>query len=281
MDATASVLTEAVPRVPAGARVLAALKTAAWRWGSVAAFLVLWEAGSRLGLLNEVFFPPFTRVVKTAIRLFGDGVLGGHVRASLMRAVPGFLIAAVLGAPLGLVLGSFFARTRTFLELPLEIMAQINPFLLFHILILFMGVGESPKITIIVWTCLWPVTFSAMHGASGVNPAVVKAGRAFGLGRWELTRRIVAPASAPFIFSGLRMSLGYSMFMLIAAEMMGASSGLGWMVMATQMNFQLDRMYAAVLVIAVLGLLMDAVLRATAGRRLDRALEGRLVGDGS
>jgi NitT/TauT family transport system permease protein len=179
------------------------------------------------------------------------------------------------------LLGGFFARTRTFLELPLEIMAQINPFLLFHVLILFMGVGESPKIAIIVWACLWPVVFSAMHGAASVSPAVIKAGRAFGLGRLGLLTRIVAPSAAPFIFSGLTMALGYSMFMLIAAEMMGASSGLGWLVMAAQMNFQLDRMYAAVLVIAVLGLLMDAILRAAGGAWLKKSLRGKLVGDGS
>jgi NitT/TauT family transport system permease protein len=240
---------------------------------SIIIFLLAWEVLSRLKIINPIFFPPFTVVLGTVVDLFKTGIMGVQVRVSLMRAIAGFILASMVGVPLGLVLGSFFPRVKTVLEIPLEVFSQINPFLLFHILIFFMGIGESPKIAIIFWTCLYPITFSTMHGASVVNTTLIKAGRAFGLDRKRLLFKIVIPASMPLIFSGLRLSLGYSMFMLIAAEMMGASSGLGWLVLTSQENFQLNRMYATVMVIALLGLLLDAVIWTIGRRYLSVSLE--------
>ncbi|MDR2386755.1 MAG: ABC transporter permease [Deltaproteobacteria bacterium] len=241
---------------------------------SILAFLLLWESLSRLNIINQVFFPPFTRVLETTAHLFELGIMGEHLRVSLGRAIPGFLLATLVGIPLGLILGSFFSKLKIILEIPLEVLSQINPFLLFHILIFFMGIGESPKITIIFWTCLWPITFNTIQGASTVNPFLIKAGRAFGLDKKKLLLKIVIPATMPYIFSGLRLSLGYSMFMLIAAEMMGASKGLGWLVLASQENFQLNQMYAAVLVIAFIGLILDAIIFALGHRYLTISLEG-------
>ncbi|MDR3134896.1 MAG: ABC transporter permease [Deltaproteobacteria bacterium] len=233
-----------------------------------------WELASRLKLINPVFFPPFTVILGTVVTLFEDGVMGEHVRISLMRALPGFFLAALVGIPLGLVLGTFFNRVKSILEIPLEVLSQINPFLLFHVLILFMGIGESPKIAIIFWTCLWPITFSVTHGSSNVNATLVKAGRAFGLDRRGLLLKVVIPATMPHIFTGLRLSLGYSMFMLVAAEMMGASSGLGWLVLTSQEIFNLKHMYAAVIVIALLGLFLDALIYSIGHRYLTISLEG-------
>jgi NitT/TauT family transport system permease protein len=139
-----------------------------------------------------------------------------------------------------------------------------------------MGIGEAPKITIVFWTCLWPVAFSSMNGASQVNPLLIKAGRAFGLGRIGLFRRIILPGASPFICSGLELGLGYSMFMLVAAEMMGASSGLGYLTLNSQETFQLKKMYAAVLVIAFLGLALHWLFCLFKGRVLPAWHEGRL-----
>jgi NitT/TauT family transport system permease protein len=140
------------------------------------------------------------------------------------------------------------------------LLSQLNPFLLFHIIILFMGIGEAPKVTIVVWTCLWPIFFSTFSGVKSVNPALIKSGCAFGLTKFQLLTKIYFPASLSYIFAGLRLALGYSLFMLVAAEMMGASSGLGFLILDSQENFQLHRMYCAVLFIAVLGLALDGLL---------------------
>ncbi|MDR1577740.1 MAG: ABC transporter permease [Deltaproteobacteria bacterium] len=227
---------------------------------AILVFLGLWEALSRFQIIDPLFFPPFSHVLETIFHLFKIGVLTPQITASLQRAIPGFLLALVVGAPLGLLLGGWLKNINGFLELPLEVFSQLNPFLLFHIIILFMGIGEAPKITIVTWTCLWPIVFSSINGAANVNPSLIKSGRTFGLCRLALIRKIVWPAAAPLVFAGARLSLGYSLFMLIAAEMMGASSGLGFMVTRTQEAFQLDRLFAAVTVIAFLGLFLDAIL---------------------
>ncbi|MDR1039970.1 MAG: ABC transporter permease [Deltaproteobacteria bacterium] len=245
-----------------------------WRkYACIAVFLGGWEFLSRTGLINPVFFPPFSVVMETVWRMTVQGTMVTHVKVSLTRALSGFAIAAALGVPAGLALGTRFSGLRRTLDIPFEVLSQINPFLLFHVLILFMGIDEAPKITIVFWTCLWPILFSTMNAASGVNPQLVKAGRAFGLGRLGLVVKVVAPASSPLILSGLRLALGYSMFMLVAAEMMGASRGLGWLTLTSQETFQLNRMYAAVLVIAFLGLALDGAFRLVGRRLLDASRE--------
>ncbi|MDR1312977.1 MAG: ABC transporter permease [Deltaproteobacteria bacterium] len=236
------------------------------KYASVFVFLAAWELLSRTGLINPVFFPPFSVVMETVWRMTVQGVMPLHVKASLMRALPGFVLAALAGVPLGFALGAWHARFRRSLDIPFEVLSQVNPFLMFHVLILFMGIDEAPKVAIVFWTCLWPILFSTMNGALSVNPALLKAGRAFGLGRAGLFLKVAAPASAPLVVSGLRLALGYSMFMLVAAEMMGASRGLGWLALDSQHTFQLNRMYASVVVIAFLGLALDGAFR-LAGRR--------------
>ncbi|MDR1873008.1 MAG: ABC transporter permease [Deltaproteobacteria bacterium] len=227
---------------------------------SLAIFLALWEGLSRFRILDPLFFPPFSAVIESIVHMFKIGTLWPHIELSLFRALLGFFLATVIGAPLGLILGGRFKSQNDVVELPLEILSQINPFLLFHLIILFMGLGESPKVAIVAWTCLWPTLFSAFNGAANVNSSLIKSGRAFGLSTSQLIRKIIWPAAAPTVFTGLRLSLGYSLFMLIAAEMMGASGGLGFLVLRSQEAFQLDRMYAAVVVIAFLGLILDGLL---------------------
>jgi NitT/TauT family transport system permease protein len=248
-----------------------------WRkYACIALFLAAWETLTRTRVLNPVFFPPFTTVMETVWRMTLQGVMIEHVRVSLTRALSGFAVAAAVGVPLGLVLGSWFRGLQKALDIPLEVLSQINPFLLFHILILFLGIDEAPKIAIVAWTCLWPILFSSMNGASNVNPVLIKAGRAFGLGRAGLLWRVVAPASSPLVFSGLRLSLGYSMFMLVAAEMMGASRGLGWLTLNSQETFQINRMFASVVVIAFLGLAMDGAVWLAGSRFLHLSREGHM-----
>jgi NitT/TauT family transport system permease protein len=243
------------------------------RYMSIPGFLILWETLSRLGVLNPLFFPPATEILETAGRMFASGEMWEHVRISLMRSMAGLLAAVLVGVPLAFLVGVARPGLFDFIEIPLDVLSQLNPFLLFHIVILFMGIGEAPKITIVVWTCLWPIFFSTLSGVRQVNPVLVKSGRAFGLSKAGLSLKIYLPASLGFIFSGLRMAVGYSLFMLIAAEMMGASSGLGWLVLDTQETFQLKKMYSAVLVIAAVGLILDFTVRA-AGNRLAGLPEG-------
>jgi NitT/TauT family transport system permease protein len=230
------------------------------KYACIFIFLFLWEFLSRVKIINPVFFPPVSVILLSIWKMTLTGEMLLHVKASLLRAIPGFLLASILGVPLGLVLGTWFKPINRYFDIPLEVFSQLNPFLLFHILILFMGIGEAPKVSIVVWTCLWPIVFSSMNGASSVSLTLIKAGRAFGLSNFGLFLKIILPGAAPLIFAGLELGLSYSMFMLIAAEMMGASSGLGFLTLNSQETFQLVKMYSAVVVIAFLGLALNYLL---------------------
>ncbi len=227
---------------------------------AVCLFLVAWEAGARLGLVNNMFIPPLSGILATIWELLLAGSLLPHIAISLERSLGGFALAAAIAIPLGLVMGGWFPKLELVLEPLFALAAQANPFILFHVIILFLGIGEATKLTIIAWICLWPVLFNTMNGVRQVEPALLKAALSFGLKRRQIFFRVVLPAAAPAIFTGLRLSAGYSFFLLIAAEMMGASSGLGWFILYSQENFNIHWIFAGAVVIALLGLAIDTVL---------------------
>ncbi|GLI39448.1 ABC transporter permease [Geobacter hydrogenophilus] len=227
----------------------------------LAVFLALWELLPRAGAIDPVFLPPLSTVVETVVGLWHGGDLQTHALVSLRRALVGFLAAVALGLPLGLVVGGWFPRLQTALEPLMELFAQANPVVLFHIIILFLGIGEGAKTFIIGWLCLWPVTFSAINGVRGADPLILKAARSLGVGRLRLFVSVVIPLAAPSIFAGLRLSAGYAFIMLIAAEMMGASSGLGWLVIQAQESYHVARIFAGAAVITVMALAVDGILK--------------------
>jgi NitT/TauT family transport system permease protein len=223
-------------------------------------FFALWEISSRFYLVNPAFVPPFSRVVVNAFRMLTQGRMAGHIGVSLLRAFAGLVIAIALGVPLGFVLASGYGRLRLALGTLTDLLAQVSPFLLFHILILFLGIGEPVKVTILAWACIWPIAFNTAAGVENIDRLIIKAGRGFGSGRRELFCKVILAAASPKIFTGIRISAGYSLFMLIAAEMMGGRSGLGWLVLNYQVNFQLENIFSIALVIAVIGIITDGIM---------------------
>lgn len=227
----------------------------------IALFLIAWEVLPRLEIVPSVFIPPLSRVIAAIIELWSSGELAQNTLISLQRALGGYIAAVVLGLPLGLLVGGWFPRVQTALEPLMGLFAQANPLVLFHILILFLGIGELAKTFIIGWLCLWPITFSAIHGIQSVDPLLLKEARSFGIRRFRLFVSVVLPSAAPAIFAGLRLAAGYAFIMLVAAEMMGASSGLGWLVLSAQENYQVTHIFAGAAVITALALVVDGILK--------------------
>jgi NitT/TauT family transport system permease protein len=224
------------------------------------AVLALWELLPRLGWIDPVFIPPPSRVVEALVHLWSLGVLGEHTRLSLGRALGGFGVAVVIGPLLGLALGGWFPRLRQALEPLMEFFSQANPVVLFHVVLLFLGIGESAKVFLIAWLCIWPIAFASIAGVTSVDPELLRAARAFCLSRPALFVRVVVPAALPSIFTALRLAAGQSFIMLIAAEMMGASSGLGWLVVQSQESYHAPRIFAAAALISGLALVTDRIL---------------------
>jgi NitT/TauT family transport system permease protein len=193
--------------------------------------------------------------------LYQNGELLKHSLVSLERAFSGLLAAILIGLPLGLLLGGWFPRIHLALEPLMDLFAQANPVILAHIIIFFLGVGQSAKVFIIAWLCVWPIIFSTINGIQTVDPMLLKAAASLGLGRWRLFILVVLPSAAPAMFTGLRLAAGYAFIMLIAAEMMGASSGLGWLVIQYQESYHVTRIFAGATVITFLAVTTDCLLR--------------------
>ena len=223
--------------------------------------LAAWELLPRLGVVNPQFVPPLSAIVGAIVELFQTGELVKNSLVSLERAFGGLLVAVAVGFPLGLLLGGWFPRIQLAVEPLMELFAQANPVILAHIIIFFLGIGQAAKIFIIAWLCVWPIIFSTITGIHTVDPLLLKAAASLGLGRWRLFIWVVLPSAAPFMFTGLRLAAGYAFIMLIAAEMMGASSGLGWLVNKYQESYHVTRIFAGATVITFLAVSTDCLLR--------------------
>ncbi|MCW2277702.1 ABC transporter permease [Heliophilum fasciatum] len=223
-------------------------------------FLALWELAPTLGWIDPLFVPPLSAVLAAFNDPAVSAGLWKHTQISLVRALGGYLLALALAIPLGFLLGGWFKKLNKAFDSIVNVCAQTNPFIFYHIVMLFLGIDESSKVVMIAWTCTWPILFNTIAGIQHTDPLLIKSARSFGVGRWRLFSQVVLPAAAPAIFTGMRLSAGYAFLMLVAAEMMGADSGLGWLLRSYQENYYITRIFAAALLIALLGLTVDAVI---------------------
>ena len=258
--------------VPPGAAILrrgvAAARAGGRRYGLLAGFLVLWQVGATLGWINPTVFPPLDKILAAT----WDGLVGGalldDIAISLQRSGLAFAAAVGLGIPLGLFMGQIRAVERA-LDPILQVFRQTSALALYPVFILLLGLGEASKVFVIFWATLFPILLATIGGVKEVDRKLIEMASTFGAGRATIFRRVVLPASVPSIFVGLRLSATTALLLLIAAEMIGANKGLGFQVMNAQYNFQIPQMFAAILLLAALGLTANALL-VTLQRRLCR-----------
>jgi NitT/TauT family transport system permease protein len=227
---------------------------------AVALLFGLWELAPRFGWMDKQFFPPPSEIIRTAVPLIVSGELFLHIAASLARTLTGFVVAIAVAIPLGLVLAGRFPRIANNLRGLLSILGQINAFSLFPLFVLFFGIGEVAKFGILFWSCLWPVLACTITGVRKVDPIIIKGARALGCDQITLLRDVMLPAALPAIFSGARVGATVGFLMLAAAEMIGAQTGLGWLIHNASMNYFIPRLYVAAVTIATLGIGIEVAL---------------------
>jgi NitT/TauT family transport system permease protein len=225
------------------------------------ALLSAWEAAPRLGLIDAVFLPPFSEVIAAGWQLAQNGELYDDVSASLLRALSGFLISVVLIVPLGLAVG-WYAWLGNLLNQFIEICRNTAPLALLPVFILLLGIGELSKITMVVYSCAWPLLLNTIAAVKQVDPLLIKSARTMGASPQQLFRKVILPASLPTIFVGIRLASASAMLVLVASEMVGAKAGLGYLIINSQYSFLIPQMYFGILGITVIGLAFNAVLEA-------------------
>jgi NitT/TauT family transport system permease protein len=245
-----------------------ALATFGKRVVAIVAFVALWEVAPRVGLVDRTFLVPFSEAVKALIELAKNGQLWDNTQASLVRSLAGFGIAIGAGVPLGLLIG-WYRPVADVLGPLLELFRNTAALALLPVFILLLGIGETSKIAIVVYACTWPILLNTVSAVRGVDPVLVKSARSMALPAPRLFAKVILPASVPTIFTGIRLAGSGSILVLIAAEMVGAKAGLGYLVNVSQQNFAIPQMYAAIIAISVIGLVFNQLLVALE-RRLTR-----------
>jgi NitT/TauT family transport system permease protein len=225
------------------------------------ALLAAWEATARSGVVDAAFLPPFSEVVAAGWRLAQSGELYDDVAASLLRALSGFLIAVVFVVPLGLAVG-WYARLGELLNQIIEICRNTAPLALLPVFILLLGIGELSKVTMVVYSCAWPLLLNTIAAVKQVDPLLIKSARTMGATPQQLFRKVILPASLPTIFVGIRLASAAAMLVLVASEMVGAKAGLGYLIIYSQYSFLIPQMYFGILAITVIGLTFNAILEA-------------------
>ncbi len=257
------------PAAPEPERRGRRLQTLAWRLLRptvvVAAFLGVWEVAPRIGLVDKVFLPPFSEVVSAWFTLLGNGQLAEHVSASLSRALIGLAIAIVVSIPLGVAI-AWYRPVAEFLNPILELFRNTAALALLPVFILILGIGETSKVALVIYAASFPILLNTISGVRTVDPLLIKSARSLGLSPVRLFQKVILPAAVPTIFTGLRMAAASSILVLIAAEMVGAKAGLGYLITASQLNFQIPNMYAGIVTIALVGVIFNGIVVAIEGR---------------
>ena len=221
--------------------------------------LVFWEVAPRVGLVDFTFFPPFSKVVEGWWGLVISGDLYAHFQASILRSLIGFGLAILVGIPLGLIIG-WYPLANELLNPVLELFRNTAALAILPVFILLLGIGETSKISIVLFACVFPILLNTINAVRNVDPLFIKSAKSMGLSSAKLFYKVILPASIPTIFTGIRMAGSASILVLIAAEMVGAKEGLGYLISYTQMNFQIPQMYAGIITISVLGLILNYIL---------------------
>jgi NitT/TauT family transport system permease protein len=241
----------------AGARVT----RIGWKSLAILAFLALWELGPLYfsSPSGRVFLPPLHEVLQAVGRLVEKGQLQNHLAASLARSASGFGIAVVSAVSLGLLI-AWYRSLSDFLNPLLELFRNTAALALLPVFTLLLGIGEESKITIVAYAAFFPVLLNTIAGVRTVDPLLVRAAKSLGLNNFRLFQKVILPSAVPTIFTGIRMAGTASILVLIAAEMVGAKAGLGYLIVNSQMSFLIPDMYAGILTVSLLGLSVNFLL---------------------
>jgi ABC-type nitrate/sulfonate/bicarbonate transport system permease component len=254
--------------------VNARLRSFARRWLVFIVFLLLWQWITTSA--DNPYFPPPTQILDAAgqawfsgpaNRLFVTDAVTGDLLPSLGRLLAGWLIAVVVGVPIGLALGRspivtdyvstmfFFARS-------------VPATLLVPVFLVMFGIGPRMEIVTILWGTIWPILLNTIDGARSVDEVKVETSRAFRIRRPHWILGVVLPAALPKVFAGMRLALSIAIILMVVSELMGSASGIGYRLINAQGGFQLPEMWAWIVLVSVLGYVSNLLLSSVENRAL-------------
>ena len=234
----------------------------------VVALAVVWEIAPRAGWVDPNFVSPLSEVLRAWYELLSSGELWAHLGASLFRSAAGFALALVLAVPLGAAI-AWYRPVRELVSPVLELFRNTAALALLPVFVLILGIGETSKVAIVLFACFFPILLNTISGVATVDQQLLRSAQVLDLSAVTTFRKVVFPAALPTIFTGIRIAGAAAVLVLIAAEMIGATAGLGYLINYSQYNFLIPQMYAAILTTTGVGLAINYGLVALE-RRLSR-----------
>jgi ABC-type nitrate/sulfonate/bicarbonate transport system permease component len=245
--------------------------------------LVAWQIMAVAYDLQQILPPPLT-VLLTIYHtltltyqqrwLYGPNIYE-HLAASLVRAITGFTVASALAIPLGLLVGRFRA-VREFVDPVIRSLYPVPGIAWIPLAILWFGLGNTAVIFVVVISEFFPLYFNTEAGARNINPILVDAGRCFGAKRLTLLRRVILPASIPYIITGMRIALGGAWRMIVAGEMLASETGIGSVLMESRFQFRANDLLMAMVLISIVGYATERLIVGTLERKTTEKWEVKL-----
>lgn len=227
---------------------------------SIFLLFALWEIIVGLGWVNSTFLLAPSAIVAATIDLLGSGELLSHTAVTLARMFAGFFIGTILGLVLGLAMG-WSKEIRAFFDPIVSIIYPLPKIALLPLIMLVIGVGEAPIIFVIVLGAFFPVLVSSMAGVLSIDKIYFDVAQNYGASRWKTFTRVMLPGSLPMAFAGIRIALGISLLLAVVVELAISSNGLGAMLWLSWQTLAVGKIYAAIATIALLGLLLNPMLK--------------------
>lgn len=229
--------------------------------------LALWIFVTGTGRLSSYQLPSPLAVIETIQGLALDGTLWGHLGITVYRVLVGSLIGTVLAVLLGSIVG-FYNKAERIFDPMIQAFKSIPSLAWVPLFILWMGIGEPSKISLIAVGVFFPVYLNVVSGILNVDRKLIEVGKVAGFSHFELVRRIIFPASLPSFFTGVRSGLGLGWMFVVAAELMGASQGLGYLLVIGQNSSSPDLIIGSIILFAFVGKLSDWLIKLVENRML-------------
>ena len=229
--------------------------------------IAVWEILSRTGVVPAYQLPAPSVILETILGLAADGSLWGHIGITVYRVFIGFLIGTAFAVILGGVVG-FYSKAEQIFDPMIQAFRSIPSLAWVPLFILWMGIGEPSKVTMIAVGVFFPVYLNVVSGIGGVDRKLIEVGKMYGLNTFQLIKRVILPASLPSFLTGLRSGLGLGWMFVVAAELMGASTGLGYLLVLGQNTLSPETILASIVLFAIIGKLSDWILKTVELRSL-------------
>lgn len=221
--------------------------------------IIIWQLLTALGGYDEALFPAPATVFVSLVELFSSGRLIEDIMVSLGRFAMGYLLAIIPAIILGLILGRL-PMVWKFLDPIVQVLRPVSPVAWSPFIVLWFGIGNIPAIVIIFIAAFFPVLLTTVAGARNVDADYVKIAQNLEVTKFEFLTKFVFPAAFPTIVNGLRVAVGTAWIFLVAGEMVGSQSGLGFLIVDSRNTLNLAKVLAGIVVIGILGFLLDRVI---------------------